>query len=48
MQITFHAQKPCCLYRNHGILPVDLAIELNALIQERNLVHAFERQKLLC
>lgn len=48
MQITFNAQKFCCLYRKHGILPVDLTIELNALIQERNLVHVFERQKLLC
>lgn len=40
MQIVLNGQKPCCLYRNHGIFPVDLAIELNVLIQERNLVHA--------
>lgn len=45
MQITLNAQKPSCLYRNHGIRPVDLAIELNVSIQERNLVHAFKGQK---
>lgn len=35
-------------YRNHGIRPVDLAVELNVSIQERNLVHAFKGQKLFC
>lgn len=48
MQITVNAQKPCCLYRSHGILPVYLAIELNVSIQESNLVHAFQGQKLFC
>lgn len=48
MQITLNTEKPCCLYRNHGILPIDLAAELNVLNQERNLVHAFEGQKLFC
>lgn len=46
--MTLNTQKPCCLYRSHGFLPVDLAIEFNVSIQESNLAHAIEGQKLLC
>lgn len=48
MQMTLNTQKPCCLYRSHGFHPVDLAIEFNVSIQESNLAHAIEGQKLLC
>lgn len=46
--MTLNAQKFPCLYRSHGTLPVDLAVDLNVSIQESNLAHAIEVEKLLC
>lgn len=46
--MMLNAQKPHCLYRSHGIPLVDLAVEHNVSIQESNLAHATEGQKLLC